>query len=363
MAVVALAACSTRRLRLRPVAWCRVVARLSGHPRSGRLVRLAAAGAVVCSVVLPVLELARIVLGWTPGPRRVTEAVLATACYLPLHVRHVWYAARGARPRAGGWTLAVMAVVVLGAVPLVGTGWLTSLHALGVSVLILVRPPWSLPLAAGLVAAPAPLAVAFGDADWAAFSAASVVWRGAAVFVLVWLVGAARRLEAARLALAEEAVTSERVRIDGELQRTLGAALETIAARGGRAASLAEGQPAAAGEELRALVEGSRSALAEARRTARGYQRLSLRAELDTAATLLTAAGIRTRLILPSGDLPQTVADPSRAALRAAVSRLLGDDTARHCWITAARQDGHLRLELRTDGADPTTAQVEVAVA
>src|SRR5215510_11694812 len=49
-----------------------------------------------------------------------TLALVATACYLPLYVRHVWYAARGSRPAGAGWTLLAMTVVILGALPLIG---------------------------------------------------------------------------------------------------------------------------------------------------------------------------------------------------------------------------------------------------
>jgi len=338
--------------------WLPIVGRLNEREQIGGLIRLAAAAAVGCSLVLPLLELARIVAGWTPSPGHATLALVATACYLPLYVRHVWYAARGSRPAGAGWTLLAMTVVILGALPLIGTSWLTSLHSLAVSVLIIVCVPWSLLIAASLVAATAPLAIAFGDGQWAAFYTVSVIWRGAAVFVLVWLVGAARRLEHARLLLAEEALARERLRIDGELRRTLGAALEAIAARGRRASVLAAGDAATLEDELRALVEGSRRALAQARRTIRGYQRPSLRAELDSAAALLTAAGIQTRLELPRGALPDTVDAAARSALRAAVAALLRNDGARRCSIVVTRQDGRVRLELRAGGNDPATTRV-----
>lgn len=83
------------------------------------------------------------------------------------------------------------------------------------------------------------------------------------------------------------------------------------------------------------------------------YQQVPLRAELDTAAGLLRAAGIQTRLLLPPGGLPETIEAAPRAALRAAVARLLRDDAARHCWIVIARRDGRVWLELRADGSGP----------
>jgi two-component system, NarL family, sensor histidine kinase DesK len=201
---VALAPSLTGRLPWRIASWYRAGARLTEGRQSDGLIRLAAAGAVACSIVLPLLELARIATGWTPGPGHghAAPAFVATACYLPLYVRHVRHATRGTRPAGARWTLLAMAVVIIGVLPVIGTSWLTSLHALAVSALIILRPPWSLLVVAGLLAAPAPLAIAFGDPQWAAFAAISVGWRGASVFVLVWLVGASRRLQDARLELA-----------------------------------------------------------------------------------------------------------------------------------------------------------------
>jgi two-component system, NarL family, sensor histidine kinase DesK len=358
---VALAPSPTWRLTWRIASWSWAGARLTERRQPDGLIRLAAAGAVACSIVLPLLELARIATGSIPGPGHAARALVATACYLPLYVRHVRHATRGARPAGAGWTLLAMAVVIIGALPVIGTSWLTSLHALAVSALIILRPPWSLLVVAGLLAAPAPLAVAFGAPQWAAFSTISVVWRGASVFVLVWLTGAARRLQEARLMLAEQAITRERLRIDEELRRTVGATLKTIVARGQRACMLAARNPTMAEDELRVVAERSRRALTQARQTISGYQRLSLRAELDSVATLLAAAGIRTRIVLPDGDLPESGEAAPRAALRAAVARLLHEGAARDCSIEVTRRDGQVWLELRADGAGPATTPVVVA--
>jgi two-component system sensor histidine kinase DesK len=284
-----------------------VVTRLTALSRPTPL-GLATAGVVAGNIGLPVLELARIGAAWTPSPGHATQALVATACYLPLHVRHVWYAVRGARPPGGGWTLAVMAVVVIGALPVVGTSWLVAFPILAVSVLVVVRPPWSLLAVAALVAAPAPITIAAGHAYWAPYYTASLIWQGASLFVLVRLVGAARRLHAARLALAAQAVARERLRIDGELQRTLGAALVAILATGERAGQLAGTDAAAAREALGSLVDGSRAALAEARRMVSRYQ--------------------------------DVVEPGSRAALRAAIAELLRDGGAGHWALMVTNRPG-----------------------
>jgi two-component system sensor histidine kinase DesK len=311
------------------------------------LIRTATAGVMAGSIGFPVLELVRMAVGWSPDPGQAMPALLATACYLPLHVRHVWYAVRGAHPPAGGWTLAAMAVVVIGALPVIRTSWLIALPMLAVSVLVVLRPPWSILLAAGLVAAPAPLAIWFGDAAWAPLYAASAIWQGASLFVLVRLVGAGRRLQDARLALAEQAVLAERLRLDGELRRTLGSALERIVATGHRVAGLADREPTAAAEALRGLVRGSRASLAEVRGAVSRYREVSLRAELEVAASLLRAGGIETDLLVPPEERAEPLDPASRSELRVAVGRLLRDGSVRRCSIVAARRDGRIQLEFR----------------
>ena len=92
----------------------------------------------------------------------------------------------------------------------------------------------------------------------------------------------------------------------------------------------------------------------------RSYQQVSLGAELDTAVALLSAAGIETRLSLPHGDLPDDIA--LRTALRAALVRLLRDDTPpRNCLIMVTREDGRARLELRIDRGSPGASEVVAA--
>jgi two-component system, NarL family, sensor histidine kinase DesK len=334
-----------------------MVIRLREPETSSRFVRLATAAAVGFSVVLPLIELGRIAAYPAPvGP--IAPAVLATACYQPLHLRHVLHGLHGARPPAAVWTLVAMAVVVVGATSLVGVDWLFMFAPLAVSVLLVVRPPWSFLLCLVLAAAMAPLALALGAPGWSAtYFPIEVAWRAATLFVLVWLVAAARQLQAARRALTDEAVFRERLRIEGELRATVADGLGRIAAQGERAIEQAGRAPASAADELRVLVEGSRRTLAEARRISRGYQRGSLRTELDVAVALLGAAGIETRLALPAGALPERVDESMWSTLRAATARLLGDDTVRRCDLVVTREAGRLGLEVRCQGRERATLE------
>jgi two-component system, NarL family, sensor histidine kinase DesK len=335
----------------------RMVIRLREPETSSRFVRLATAGAVGFSVLLPLIELGRIATYPAPlGP--IAPAAVATACYLPLHLRHVLYGLQGARPPAAGWTLVAMGAVIAGATPLVGVDWLFKFAPLAVSVLLVVRPPWSFLLSLGLAAATAPLALALGAPGWSAtYLPIEVAWRAATLFVLVWLVAAARQLQTARQALTDEAVLRERLLIEGELRATVADGLARIAAQGERAIEQASRAPAAARDGLQVLVEGSRRTLTEARRISRSYQRCSLRTELDVAVALLGAAGIETRLALPAGDLPETVDESMRSTLRTTTARLLGDDAVKHCDLVVTREAGGLRLEVRCQGRDRETLE------
>jgi hypothetical protein len=337
--------------------------------RGDRWLHLAGAGALVYSSVFSLVQLG-LVLEYPGG--NATEArwaLAATACYLPLHLHHVRWAVRGARPPAGGVTLVAMVAVVTAAVPLSGAYWLPVFAVVAVSAVLVLPWPWSLAAATAVVLAQWPLAAAVDDGLPAAqaYYVFTVWWRASALFVPIWLLGAIRQLESARRALAAEAVVHERVQIDDELRRTVGPELDAIAARGERVvalvaadagpggpAGLDDGQATAA-SELRALVDGSRRALAEARQLVNGYQHGTLTAELERAATLLTAAGIATRVELPDRPLPPTADESVRTALRAATTRVLQDDAARACVIRVVEDcgdgtgPGRVRVELRPE--------------
>jgi two-component system, NarL family, sensor histidine kinase DesK len=369
MATSSVALPLTRPLAGRPLAVgrparCRssVVVTLNETERSERLLRLAVPGAMAYAAVFPLVQVALIAESWGGGYPKAAWALAATVGYLPLHLRHVAHAVRGTHPPAAGWSLAAMAALILGVLPVAGSLWLPSCHALVVSALVVLRPPWSWLAAGSVVAAQAPLAWALGSLVPAAGSYYTItaVWRASSVVVPLWLVRTILQLHAARRALADEAVVRERVRIDAEVRRTLGTALDAIVSRGRRAgtALALDRRDPAVEIELRTLVDGSRRALGDARRLVRGYQQGSLRSEIDTAAGLLDAAGVRTRLVLPAGPLPDTVDADARAALRAATAQVLRDDTARACAITVSLDDGRVRLDVRRDDAPFATREV-----
>lgn len=326
-----------------------MVIKLEEQARSTRLVRLAVPAAVVYCAVFPLVTLG-VIAQYGDRPDRVAWAVAATVVYLPFHLHHAAWAARGARPPGGLWTLGIVTGAIAAVTPMVGGVWLPIYEVVVVSAVIVLRPPWSFAAAAVIIGAQAPLAWWLGSFAPAAESyyVLTVAWRSASVFVPLWLIGAIVQLQAVQRSLADDAVVRERVRIDDDLRSTVGTALDSIAARAERAGALVGHDPDALATELQTLVASSRRALAETRHMVNEYQSPSLPIELHTAATLLTAAGIETRIELPS-DCPETVDVALRASLRAATAELLGDDTTRSCVIRVTYVDRHVGLEVHAD--------------
>jgi two-component system, NarL family, sensor histidine kinase DesK len=336
-----------------------MVISLTSSTRARLPVRLTAAGAAAYCLIFPLGQLGLITAS-NYGFRQAGWALAATVAYVPLYIRHVLYFVQGRRPPHAAWTLTIMAAIIGAAAPAAGSEWLPSFFAVTVSLLITVPWRWSLPGVAVLTAAQVPLAVALHSDVPAATSyfPATLLWRTAAVFVPVWLAGTVGQLEKARRELAQDAVLRERLNLDDRLRATLGVALASIVARGQRAAALADVDPAAARPELAALAETSRSTLADARRLLSALHQPPLWAELETAASLLTAAGIPTQLTLPAADPPADVSTDLRTELRSATARLLRDDTARACLIAVTAVGGQLWLSIRSGGQ--SLAELEI---
>jgi two-component system, NarL family, sensor histidine kinase DesK len=325
----------------------RVVVRLPVSELIGSLTRQPAVWAATgYAAVFPIVQVALLAESADGGGGRAAWALAATVCFLPLHCRHVYFAACGERPPAGRWTLAAMAAIISGVLPLAGPSWLPMFHALIVSVLIVLPFRLSFPIVAVIIAAQAPLALALHSDMPAAASyyVLTATWRSASVFVPIWLVGAITQLNAARARLARDAVVRERLNIDAELRSTVGAALTSIANRGRHAVDLIDRDAESVPGELQALVSSSRTASADARRLIGRYHHSAVRAELDTAVTLLAAAGIEVRLSLPP-ELPESSDAAFRAALRTMTTRLLRDDAGGPIVLAVSRNGDAVRLE------------------
>jgi len=328
-----------------------------GEPVLDRLISTATVGLVVCGVVIPVLGVGRVAINGATAAQ-IVPAAIATAIILPVQVWLTLAAARSQSSTRHRWALAGLAVAVVALLPVVGTTWLGAVFPLSTLVLVIVPRPYSVVTFAALVVLPIPLTRWLGEPNWATYFSLSTFMFGTSVAVPIWLIAAARQLQAARSNLADDAVLRERLRIDRELIPVVGAALSAILRH-------SDYREAATGH-LRAMVETARRSLGEARRLVRGYQTVSLRSELATAQRLLGAAGVAARVVLPPGDVPGDVpdalAEDQRRALRSDISAVLRDDSVRSCVIAVTRGQDTVRVEVRGDRAGADAARADATV-
>jgi two-component system sensor histidine kinase DesK len=340
-----------------------MVAQTPRESSADDLIRLASAGAVSFSIAVPLVIL--VLFATTPSvTSHFTEAAAATALYLPLYVHHVRYGLRGERPRHLPLTLGAMAVIIVGVTPLIGAEWFYAYSAIVASVLVTTPPRFSFPVVACTLAVvgiwTAELRNDSGihiyGGGLAAYFPIAIVDRAAAVFILVWLVGALRRVQSARVALAEGALEAERGRIDIELSESVVSELEEVIMKGVHAEDAARRGSPKVGEELESLVKGSRLALANARRIIRQYKVVSPTAELEQAALLLSSAGIEATIVIPDTDLPLTLDESPRSALRVAVAQLLSEDVAGPVVLKLDCASGRFQLETVRQSKDEPAA-------
>jgi two-component system, NarL family, sensor histidine kinase DesK len=309
---------------------------------------IATAGAVAYSVALPAMRLYGII-AYPPAHSDVGVALLAFAIYQPVQIWLVLSAARGERRWPQWLGLALVAVVMFASMPFVGVGWVGILYVLAALTLVTLSSPWSLIAWGALVAAPTPLTVALGHGEWALYFTMGTLFFSVPLASWIWMINVARQLHRARLDLASQAVLLERLRIDQELSESIGAGLDSIAANGAQASNLASSDPSGAARALNELVRQARRTLAVARHSVRRFRQSSLRSELETAATLLEAAGIAINLDIPAGDWASPVDDADRATLRREIAQLLIAPAPSAVTIAARAVNGRVQYELRSE--------------
>jgi two-component system sensor histidine kinase DesK len=292
----------------------------------GSTVRFATAGVVAYAVVSPSMS----VLGYLqvePGQVRPWIVVLVLGA-VPLMAPLARAATLG--PFTGTQRVVLATALAMTATVAVAGGpprWIVLYVPVALVAVALPRA-WPVVFLSGLAAIAGVAAIAAGQANYALFYVVGLLIGVSPLVISIRLVRSVRQLRAARQELAAQAIAQERLRIDDELAVAVGAALADLADRAERAAALVGTEPMTAATELRTLTAEARRALAEARRLVRGYRAGSLGAELETANTLLAAAGIAERI--EPGDHPGEWVDPARrAALQHEVARLLTTGTRR----------------------------------
>jgi two-component system sensor histidine kinase DesK len=279
-----------------------------------------------------------------------------------LQLRHSFAAARGARPSGWPWTLLALILVVYLPTVRFTWDWAPMQYFVIASALMLLRGwPAAIVIAAPILGtAAAGIRAASVDGVSAAQAAfylpywiAGLLAGAMALYGSARLVWTAGELHAARVELAELAIGRERLRVSRDLHDLLGQSLSAVSLKGDLAKRLLHRDPVAARAEIEGLTRVARDALRGMRAVARDQHAVSLRAETDAAATLLSAAGIGARIDLDLPRLPEQLEAVLAWAVREGVTNVLRHSEPTACRITAGRRDGRVWLEIVNDGARP----------
>jgi signal transduction histidine kinase len=282
---------------------------------------LAGVLAIVISVLLPGLEAAQVAVSRLDNSD-VVIAVLAASFAIAVEVHHVRHVLRGERPHFAFVSFVLQAVVVYVAIGIVGSAFARASAVVMASALMLFSWRTGLVIALTLEAAVVTLvAVHEGGANAAsAFVALVVPWRAISLLTVVALSLALRRHATARAAFRTDAVSSERNRVDSDIQATVGAAMERIAANA-TAIDLADPE---SDTRIARIGADARAALAAARSTIAAYRVSgSRRAELEIATALLTAAGVPLDANIEDSSLDEAADELFRSTMHDAVANLL----------------------------------------
>jgi two-component system sensor histidine kinase DesK len=277
---------------------------------------------------------------------------------LALQLRHSFAIAHGRCPRRAWWTLLALAVLVYLPLGWFGWSWVAMQASLMASLPIVLRR-WPLAVALAAPALGTDLAVVRLLAGqpistlvfWVVSQTFTLVVLSAALWGSARLVRVLDELQATRAELAELAVGRERLRVSRDLHDLLGQSLSAIALKADLALRLLRRDPPAARAEIASLTEVARDTLRGVRAVTHHQHAVSLRAELEGAAALLSAAGIEARVDLDLPGLARPVEELLGWAVREGVTNVLRHSHASTCSITGGRWDGRARLEIVNDGA------------
>jgi two-component system, NarL family, sensor histidine kinase DesK len=311
------------------------------------------------AVVSPLLTVA----GFEGEPGNPALAVPAGLAIGALQLRHSLAAARGVRPYAWPWTLLALAVLVYLPMVWFTWDWAVMQYFVIASAAMLLRG-WPATLA---IAAPIAGTVVTGAAEGIATGTGFnemgfliLYWCIGLMTAAVALYGSARlvrlagELSAARTELAELAIRRERLRVSRDLHDLLGQSLSAVSLKGDLALRLLRNNdPPAARAEIESLTEVARDALRDIHAVARDRRAVSLRTEVDGAATLLAAAGVEARIDVAVAGLPEPVDSLLGWAVREGVTNVLRHSEPRTCTIAVQRSGKAVRLEIVNDGARP----------
>jgi two-component system sensor histidine kinase DesK len=157
---------------------------------------------------------------------------------------------------------------------------------------------------------------------------------------------------AARHAFAAErmAKIAERERIARDLHDVLGHTLSVIILKAELAGKLLDRDLQSARAEIADVEKISREALAEVRRTIRGYRSEGLQVEFERASSTLKTAGVAVECHSAKVGITPAQESILVLALREAVTNVVRHAEAKTCRLQLRRVNGECRLEIQDDG-------------
>jgi two-component system sensor histidine kinase DesK len=293
----------------------------------------------------------------TTGPPWL--AVLFGAMLVAVQLHNSLAMARGERPRGGAWCLFALAVLAYAPRYWFGYNWVSAQFPLIASAPMVLRRRFAALVIAAVyvslavqVAQTIPAGMSAADYFYLiTYYAATVPVVPAALYASARLVRVAGELQATRMALAQAAVSRERLRVSRDLHDLLGHSLSAISLKGDLAIRVLRRDPAAAQAEIESLTEVTREALNAVRNITQDGTQVTLERELDDGRVLLTAAGVEIRVLGSATGITGPAEEVLAWVVREGVTNMLRHAAASTATITVERRDGHARLEILNDGA------------
>lgn len=149
---------------------------------------------------------------------------------------------------------------------------------------------------------------------------------------------------------AEElARTAERERIARDLHDLLGHTLSGIRIKAELAERLLNSQPDRARQEINDIEKAARESLQQVRAAVSGYHLGGLAMEINSAKSLLSAAGIRLKADMDVA-VPEQLESVLGQVMREGVTNVVCHSQAKAVTVSLLHEDGHLVFQLHDDG-------------
>lgn len=288
------------------------------------------------------------------GPVRIAGVVAVfafAAAYVGFFVVNRGARHRGERLSLGRSWACVLGLVVLVAAmaPAAGPSCLTALIFVTAAAVFALPTPMALGVVVVLIVTAELVPRVVPGWEGQGIDGFSLALTALAIWGIAQLIERTWQLARAQQQIARLAVVEERSRLGRDLHDILGHSLTVITVKAELAGRLLDKDPARAGAQIADLERLSRDALADVRATASGYRSVTLSAELASARSALSAAGISAELPTAIDEIPGERRELFGWAVREGVTNVIRHSGARTCRIRV-RAEG---VEVTDDGRGP----------